>query len=551
MSAFDKSLLRRSVAKLLIVRASGHCEDSQREYPRWELSNRTLKRLLGDGVGGVILFGGTTNELQCRCRTLKDWSDESLLLCADIEEGLGQRFKGGTWLVPPMAIARMYIEEPRKAIQLAEEYGICIGRQARISGLNWVLAPVCDIDTNPLNPVINLRAWGEDPQTVSALVCAFQKGVSSQGVLTCAKHFPGHGDTKLDSHMQLPILNHDLERLNQIELVPFKALIESGVDSVMSAHILLPKIDSNFPSTLSREIIGQLLRKKIGFDGVVVSDALIMAAITQSFGPGDAAILAFEAGVDLIIMPEDPEMAIEAISNALLTGRIPMKNLDNALQRRKKLLAKVKEFTPKTIASKFNQQVENFEIESGKDKIFSENLIQKSIKIRNLGQITINQPTINFLQVPDIFPCQFLTACSPSLIIPEALGFKTVLSHAKGVSPWKDDSQEPLALERFGGAAFFLQLFVRGNPFVGDGFMKLPWLAAIKQLQRHHRLSGLVVYGSPYLWKQLDEVVAPSIPFAFSPGQMPEAQKQVLSLLFSKNGVKNSSGLTKEFRFTD
>ena len=200
--------LQRQVAELLVVRASGHLDDQQRRYPQWELSNSELERHLKAGVGGVILLGGSAVELQQRTRQLQNWSDQQLLFCADVEEGVGQRFDGASWLVPPLALGRLHPNDPDQAIALAERYGRCTADQARRCGLNWVLGPVCDVNNNPANPVINVRAWGEDPTTAGALAAAFQRGLRRGGVLGCAKHFPGHGDTASDSHLDLPVLPH-------------------------------------------------------------------------------------------------------------------------------------------------------------------------------------------------------------------------------------------------------------------------------------------------------------------------------------------------------
>ena len=166
-------VLRRQVAELLVVRASGHRDDLQRRYPRWELGNADLQRLLSDGVGGVILLGGSATELQQRTRELQSWSDHPLLFCADVEEGVGQRFEGASWLPPPLALGRLFQRQPDQALSLAERYGRCTGEQARRCGLNWVLGPVCDVNNNPDNPVINVRAWGEDPDSAGALAVAF------------------------------------------------------------------------------------------------------------------------------------------------------------------------------------------------------------------------------------------------------------------------------------------------------------------------------------------------------------------------------------------
>lgn len=233
--------LRRRVASLLVVRTSGHLADGQRQYPRWELENATLQALLAEGVGGVILLGGSAAELRLRTRQLRSWSPQPLLLCADVEEGVGQRFEGASWLPPPMGLGQIHCHDPQAAHDLAERYGTCTGREARALGLNWVLGPVCDVNNNPANPVINVRAWGEDPAVVGELATAFLQGVQAEGVLACAKHFPGHGDTTADSHLDLPVLLHSRERLEAIELPPFRQAIAAGVASVMTAHLLLDR----------------------------------------------------------------------------------------------------------------------------------------------------------------------------------------------------------------------------------------------------------------------------------------------------------------------
>ena len=215
--------LRDKVAELFILRASGSRFDCQRKYPKWELSNTELLNFLEIGIGGVIFFGGTIFELQNKCKLIQDHSNKSLLLCADVEEGVGQRFEGATTLIPPFGVAQIYKKSREKGLDFAEKYGECIGEQAKQAGLNWVLAPVCDVNTNIKNPVINMRAWGDDAEMASLLIEAFQKGLHSKGVLSCAKHFPGHGDTSIDSHLDLPVLHHDFSRLNRIEFIPFRA----------------------------------------------------------------------------------------------------------------------------------------------------------------------------------------------------------------------------------------------------------------------------------------------------------------------------------------
>ncbi len=549
MSIGAADSLRTKVAELLVVRASAHSCDAQRNFPLWELSNQQLQRLIGEGVGGVILFGGTSTELLHRTRTLQSWSNKPLLFCADVEEGLGQRFEGGTWLVPPMALGQIYKKDRNHSLRLAERYGMCTGRQARSCGLNWILAPVCDVNSNPKNPVINLRAWGEDPLVVSDLACAFIRGLDSQGVLSCAKHFPGHGDTGVDSHLDLPVLEHDISRLKEFEFRPFKDAITAGVNSVMTAHILLSEIDPENPATLSSAVLTGLLRHQLGFDGLVVTDALVMQAIAKSYGCAQASVMAFAAGADLILMPENPDQAIDAICQALNSGRVPFERLDNALERRRKAISKVEAVSleqSEKASFPFNEG-----IESAQDDLFAEALIDASLKIRHSGGIQVNTAGINLVRVDSVLSCPILANSAPTICLPEEIGFQSLLCHPLGISPWQNDSDSPLALDRLGEGPLLIQLFMRGNPFRGDCDSNEPWAAALLQLQREGLLAGLVVYGSPYVCDQLFPLLEPSIPFAYSPGQMPEAQRKALSSLIQPDLSELPSDSEYTYKFTD
>ncbi len=541
----DSDLIRRQVAQLIIVRASGSELDSQRKFPKWELSNFDLKRLIDEGIGGVIFLGGSINELSERCKKLRILAGRDLLLCADVEEGIGQRFEGGTHLVPPMSIAIIYKKNPNKAISLAEQYGKCIAYQAIQCGLNWVLAPVCDINNNPRNPVINMRAWGEDPNTVSELVCAFQKGLKSYGVLSCLKHFPGHGDTTIDSHLALPKISRKLEELNEYELLPFKKAILNGADSVMTAHLLLSEIDPYLPSTLSPNVLDNLLRRYIGFDGLIVTDALLMKAISAKYDSGQASLLAFSAGADLIMMPSNPDEAIDAISSELISGNIPLSKLENSLSRRRNALLK---------SSKFRSNIdisiatEELSAESKSTKIFLSTLISESMDTDRVKLIDLNNIGTNLIRIKNESN-SLINKSTPAFKIPRSLGFKNIIFNEYSISPWKNKNYEPFDFDRFSQGKFFLQLFIRGNPFMDNNYEEEPWIYTINQLQRHKLLAGLVVYGSHYFWHDIKFNLHPSIPAGYSPAQTPEAQLAILSLLFkeAKNDILSQSYDTSQF----
>ncbi len=521
--------LRRLVASLLVVRASGHLADGQRRYPLWEHDNAMLRALLAEGVGGVILLGGSAAELRLRTRQLASWAEQPLLLCADVEEGVGQRFSGASWLPPPLALGRLHGRDPAAAHRLAEQYGRCTGREARALGLNWVLGPVCDVNNNPDNPVINVRAWGEEPAVVAELAAAFIVGVQDEGVLACAKHFPGHGDTAADSHLDLPVLPHRRERLEAIELPPFREAIACGVASVMTAHLLLPELDPERPATLSPVVLTQLLRHDLGFAGLVVTDALVMEAIAARHGPGEAAVLALEAGADLVLMPADPWQAVEAILAALESGRLRVDDLRRSAERRQRALAltrgdpdpggldPVQPLGPLT-----NGPV-------AADRTFAEELLRRTLAVQGEplevrgGRVARLRGAqgLALVRVDDPLACPFLSPAAPALMLPAAAGFRPRVLDHHSQPPWTEDG----ATE----GPVLLQLFVRGNPFRGSAGGAEPWADWITTLVRQQRLAGLVVYGSPYLWDSLRSHLPAELPAVWSPGQMPDAQALALA----------------------
>ena len=514
-----RSDLRRKVAELFIVRASGFNLDSQRQYPNLELSNENLKRLLESGVGGVIFVGGTVKELEIRCKVLKKWAGKPLILCADIEEGVGQRFYGGTHFVPPMGIAQIYKNDNSLGISIAEKIGYLTGKEAKKIGLNLLLAPVCDINNNSNNPVINLRAWGEDPETVKRLTCAYQRGVFQANMLTCAKHFPGHGDSEIDSHLDLPQIQNELSELEKFELIPFQSLINQGVNSVMIGHLFFPRIDPIFPATFSKIFVNNLLRNKLKFDGLVITDALLMKAISRKYSSGVAAVMSFDAGIDLILMPEDIDEAIDSLTDAIYSGKISLERLNRSRKRRKHqidCMTQRNNFKSEELNNKFFFEATKF----------SKSIVNKSIYIRGLCDKKVNHKDINIIQMNDFD--QLSNKFLPALILPEEEGFNNLIIHPLGISPWQNNQRKFLDLKQIGNGKILIQLFVRGKPFIGLDYSKQNWVEAIKNLEIEERLSGVIIYGCPYLFDKIKRSIHDSIPLAYSPSQSEEAQNQIL-----------------------
>jgi beta-glucosidase len=245
----DTLPLAAQVAQLVVVRASGTLFDHQRRYPQWEAPQADLQRYVQElGIGGVIWLGGTAAELGLRTQQVQGWAEIPLFMAADVEEGVGQRFAGATQFPPPLALGAIAQTDLDQACTYAEAMGAATAQEAIALGLNWLLAPVVDVNNNADNPVINVRAFGQTPHRVQALTQAFIAGAQRHPVLTAAKHFPGHGDTAVDSHLQLPIVSHDRDRLAQIEFPPFHSAIAAGVDAVMTAHLQVPRPRPRPPS---------------------------------------------------------------------------------------------------------------------------------------------------------------------------------------------------------------------------------------------------------------------------------------------------------------
>ena len=300
-----------------------------------------LQELLERGVGGVILFARNVEapaQVLELTRSIKRLAGRPVFVAVDQEGGRVRRLRAGFTDVPALR-ALGHSRDPN----LAREMGQLLGRELRAVGIDVNFAPVVDVDTNVDNPVIGDRALSSDPELVAELGEALVRGLQSEGVAACAKHFPGHGDTELDSHQALPRLVHGLERLDRVELLPFERVVAAGVASIMTAHVVLEALDREYPATLSDVVLGRLLRQRLGFDGVVFSDDLEMGAITGRFEPGVAAVRAVNAGVDGLLVCHSAEVAhamLDAMAGAVSDGTLPRARLLEAGRRMEALSAR-------------------------------------------------------------------------------------------------------------------------------------------------------------------------------------------------------------------
>lgn len=323
------------MAQLVVVPFSG-----QPLAPRSKAYKDLFQLVRRAHVGGVILvnvFEGhliqhaDRLEAAALINKLQGAARIPLLFSADLERGASMRLKDTT--VFPHAMAFAAGGDPASA----RAEGVITAREARAIGIQWIFYPVADVNSNPDNPIINIRSFGENPADVSRYVTAFIEGAHSDPryrVLTTAKHFPGHGDAATDTHVNLVTIPATRQHLDTVELPPFRAAIQAGVDTVMTAHVALPAMeDAATPATLSPAVVTGLLRHDLGFNGIVVTDALEMGGIAKGFTVGDAAVRAVEAGVDVLLMPSDPLAAIEAVVAAVKSGRLTRQRIDASVHR--------------------------------------------------------------------------------------------------------------------------------------------------------------------------------------------------------------------------
>lgn len=303
-STMEALSLEQRIAQLMVVRVPLDMDDGQ--------AAGFSTRMNGYGVGGVCFFAGTADRQVAMTRRFQADAGVPLLVCIDGEWGLGMRLKdmfsfprnARFGLLPPARDSLVY--------RMGEE----IGRQCREMGIHINFAPVVDINSNPKNPVIGTRSFGTDRERVAQLGIMYALGQQSQGVIATAKHFPGHGDTDADSHYELPVINHTLGYIDSVDTYPFRRLIEAGVQGVMVAHLQVNAIDATRPSSLSPLIVDGLLRRKLGFDGLVVTDGIDMKGVTNTYKNGDAELAALMAGNDIILLPPDVPQSIARIKDA-------------------------------------------------------------------------------------------------------------------------------------------------------------------------------------------------------------------------------------------
>ncbi|MEW9108335.1 MAG: glycoside hydrolase family 3 N-terminal domain-containing protein [Cytobacillus gottheilii] len=368
-------LIAKSISSMTIEEKVGQM--LMPDFRTWDGKNVTemlpeIEQLVKDyHLGGVILFRENVVTTEQTARLVSAYEEASekygLLMTIDQEGGIVTRLQSGTDMPGNMALGAT------RSAEVAEKVGHAIGEELNALGFNMNFAPVLDVNNNPDNPVIGVRSFGEDPELVAEMGVAYTKGMQASGVAATAKHFPGHGDTAVDSHLGLPEVPHDLERLKEVELYPFQKAMEAEIDAIMTAHVTFPNIDDtkvisqktgeeiSLPATLSHKVLTELMRDEMGYEGVITTDAMNMKAIADHFGPVDAAIRAVKAGTDIVLMPVGLQEVAEGLVEAVKTGDISENRIEASVQRILKLKLDrggIKQEKPQSIEDKIANAVQ-------------------------------------------------------------------------------------------------------------------------------------------------------------------------------------------------
>ena len=496
--------LREKVAQLIVIPFSGHpLHTRSREYKKF------VHLVTQERVGGLILVNVANGRISSKAdplevagflNGLQKSAKVPLLVAGDFERGASMRVDDTTAF--PYAMAFAATRDPN----FARIEGEITARESRAIGVQWLLFPDADVNNNPDNPIINIRSFGEDPKEVSKYVSAFIEGahsVADAKVLTTAKHFPGHGDTATDTHMNLASISGDRPRLEEVEWTPFRAAIQSGVDAIMSAHIAVPALDvPTLPATLSPKILTGILRDEFHFKGIIVTDALDMGGIAQGFPVSEASVMALEAGADVLLMPSDPEAAINAVVAAVKSGRLTQKRIEESVLRI--LNAKVR------VGLNVRKVVDLEQIHSIVNSPES-NAAAQEIADRSVTLVR-NQPGL----VPLPSPAKtafFLLAESRTSIEGQAFA-QELKKHgpAAGIvqldSSMSDADLQAAVARTSGAAQYVVAAFAsvaanRGSVALGGGFPQL-----IDSLIATKKPVSLIALGNPYLLRSFPGVAA-------------------------------------------
>ncbi|BDC34588.1 hypothetical protein Noda2021_05460 [Candidatus Dependentiae bacterium Noda2021] len=513
----NRMSLPEKIGQLFIVTAVTNPEDPRNnrwfshDAPGVECSY--VKHLIKTyHVGGVIFLGTGTIDAQVQAtREFQSLSKIPLFIAQDYEAGTGSRSQKGGFRFP-CAMAQGAINNTQLIYDMAYE----VGKQCAAIGVNMNFAPVVDINNNPDNPVIGFRSYGQDKEEVAQRAELFMRGLQDAGIIACAKHFPGHGDTEVDSHIGLPVIKHSFDHLKEIELYPFNELILAGVDSVMTAHLHVPALDEKTIATMSSPTIHDLLRTRMNFSGLIITDALVMRAVSDNYKPGELELTALRAGNDILLCPTDVSRAVAAIEEALVTGVLSIEELDQhvlrILQTKEKKLLNNATISP---AHDYKELLHNGHACALKRKVVEESITAYNMKDINLQNATIIQVGHS---PHDALARAAMEYGSTVIRLPKKCSLEDVELTINQL-----DLQKPVVIALFG---------MNRDPKTHFGISHNT-IELIKQLQTKTQ-TVIAVFGSPYILRMFDAHVHALIAYESDP----LAQEVVAEIIANKHAAQ-------------
>jgi beta-N-acetylhexosaminidase len=481
------SPLGKEIYRLIISRLDGWNIDSA-SY------REEIYELVKKGIGGFLIFGGKKDEIKSFIDTIQSIPEIPLFMASDVERGVGQQIKDTTLFPCQMAMAAALNKERSGDVMILENAVKAMADEANDIGINMPLIPVLDVNQNPDNPIICTRAFSDNPEDVAWFGSQYIRTLESSGLISCAKHFPGHGDTSVDSHIQLPVVDKTYEDLMNLDLVPFKEAIHTGVSCVMIGHLSIPAVDSK-PASLSGRMVTDILRKELGFDGLVLTDALNMDALK---GIENVPAQCINAGVDILLHPADPDLTVKQLVSAVETGVIREKQIEDAVTRILKIKEKIK----------YNKEPFSYEDHEKLSSLVTEK------------SITILKETAGILPV--------LHRGSAGLVFS---GDSNFFDSSPLKACFEDGSTINDTAEFKNKIAVFA-IFTSVAAWRGSSGIDEDEVNRIKELIRKSRNSIVVSFGSPYVlrhFRDADILVA-----AYEPAE--QAQKAVIKCLRGERG---------------
>ncbi|HEU0094065.1 MAG TPA: glycoside hydrolase family 3 N-terminal domain-containing protein, partial [Vicinamibacteria bacterium] len=510
--------LQQKVAQMIGVRAFGLYQHRRSEDFQALLDQvRRLK------VGCVVVFESEVGSLPTQINALQQASDLPLLIAADMERGMNFRIRRGVVPLPSaMAVGATRSEDD------ARFTGEVTAREGRALGVHWAFAPVADVNSNPANPIINVRSYGEDPELVGRMTAAFIGGAHAGGLLATVKHYPGHGDTASDSHLQLAILSGDRERLDRVELRPFRDAIAAGVDAVMLGHIAVPALDpTGAPATLSAPIAGEL-RSLLGFRGLMVTDAMEMQGVRAAW-TGEAAVRAVRAGADFILLPPDPDVAIQAIVREVRQGRLTEARIDESVTRILEAKERLGLDRKRLVDPSAMEAVDRPE-----DVAHALEVARRSITVlRNEGGVL----PLHAEQALRVLHLVLSSDARNDAIagIPEAeLAARRIATQTFVLGPEVSPETASRILAAAPGFTHVIaSAFVRVSAYKGNADMAEGHARLLRDLQAAGRPVVLISFGSPYLLRQVPSVSA----YVSAYGGADSSQRAAIAAVFGEYPV--------------